>query len=36
MLPDFLFLGPVIYSRNACSDIGNQVEYFVCSYPSWI
>jgi len=32
MVPDFLFVGPVIYSRDACNDIGNQAEYFGCAY----
>lgn len=32
IFPVFLFLGPVIYSRNACNDVGNQAEYVMCSY----
>lgn len=28
MCPDLLSLGPVIYSRNACNDTGNQAESY--------
>lgn len=27
--PDYSFSGPLIYSRNACHEIGNQAEHCV-------